>query len=252
MADRAYTHITRSEAVVGNAGAERRFMLFPGHTLSLRQVIAGRGYIEWIERPVPDWELDLLGGGHAAFPAVPEWSEACDDTGATLWAEWNTPELVVRTWCMAFHRIPVLARGITVHLRKVTFQCGALGMAVERLALRRDGAGILDDRLTCRMEYGAWTGRRAASELKGGGGVGLLLGTDTEGRFELFHPDPALVRISFYPGTGPADPQGAQQYVLIVPYVGSPVAAAAMLEEAIRLLRARMDACHLLDREAPA
>lgn len=248
MADRAYSYITRSEAVVGNAAAERRFALFPGYTLSLRQVIAGRGYIEWIERPVLDWELNCRGNGGSGVPAVPEWSEACDETGASLWAQWNTPNLVVRTWCLAFHRIPALVRGLTVSPRHSAPQC----IAVERLILRRDGAGILDDCLTHRMEYGAWTGRRAATELKGGGGAGLLLGTDSEGWFQLFNPDPAVVRVGFDPLTDPSDPEDALRCVVIVPYTGSPAAAAEVLEEAIRQLRIREAARLLQNRESPA
>jgi len=252
MADRAYTSITRYETVVGNHAVERRFSLFPGHTLSLRQVIAGRGYIEWIDRPVPDWDLDTGGGVRPAVPSVPEWSEACDETGATLWAEWNGPDMVVRTWCMAFHRLPALARGIIAVPRNPAALSGAPHITVERLALRRDGAGLLEETLTRRVERGAWIGRRAAPELNGAGGVGLLLGTNAPGRFELFEPDPALVRIGFDSTAWTKDPADPLRCVIIVPYTGSPVTAASLLEEAIRQLHVREAARHLQHREQPA
>ena len=252
MADRAYTHISRGEAVVGNGSVERRFSVFPGHTLSLRQVIAGRGYIEWIERPVPDWELAHDGQVIAGIPAVPDWSETTDDTGATLWAEWNAPDLLVRTWCMAFHGLPVLARGMSFHFRRTIPSVPTPRVVMERLAPRRDGAGALDDALQHRVAHGTWRGRKAAIELLGAGGVGLLLCACPEGRFEIFEPDPDLVRIGFDGVPGTPDPAGMPRAVFMIPYTGSPAAASSLFEEALRRWRARDIAARQRDREPTA
>jgi len=239
MTSRAYTQITRHEALVGNQAMERRFSLFPGDTLSLRQFIGDRGYVEWIEKPAADWAIADATGARHGRNALPEWSESCDELGATLWSVWAGPDLTVRAWCLAFHDLPALARGLTVTPHGAPIP-EPLRVTVEQLALRQDGAGILDDTLSRRLPQGTWFGSRAAAELRGAGGVGLLLAACPRGYFELFSPDPALVRVGF---DSPADyPDPLRQIVVMVPYTGHPGPASGMLEEALRRLRAHFSA----------
>ncbi|HOK90979.1 MAG TPA: hypothetical protein PK379_13215, partial [Candidatus Hydrogenedentes bacterium] len=95
-------------------------------------------------------------------------------------------------------------------------------------------------------------GRKAAIELLGAGGVGLLVCACPEGWFEIFEPDPDLVRIGLDGVPGTPDPAGMPRAVFMIPYTGSPAAASSLFEEALRRWRARDIATRQRDREPTA
>jgi len=81
----------------------------------------------------------------------PEWSDSCDAFGAAVTARWPGPGWVVAVHTIALHEHPALVRTVDVsNLGTRDFTLTAV--AVEALALRRDGAGVLTHGLARRSE----------------------------------------------------------------------------------------------------
>ncbi|MBW7865867.1 MAG: hypothetical protein GX580_09975 [Candidatus Hydrogenedens sp.] len=191
---RAFTHISHGIARIGNARCERHWSAFMGGVAEFRQVFPGKGYVEWIETPGEDLELALSGvDGPTPEWGAPEWSETCSATGAALAVRRRFGPLVVTSRVTAPHELPGLFREITL-LNTGSAPVPVARLALERLPLRRDGAGVLTEGPALRAV--AASGVLApcgavAAELGGLGGLGILLGMEAGGRFELFDPDPA-------------------------------------------------------------
>ncbi len=237
---RAYTRITNGAVSVGNDWIERCRSEFLCKTVELRQKLPG-GYVEWVEAPAADLRLELDGTPlRLELAGPPEWSESYDSLGATVTARWPGAGWAVAVHTTALHENPALVKTVEVaNLGQAAFRL--TGVAVEMLALRRDGAGVLTDGLSRRSESALWETeeRAAAVELRGHGRLGLLLGLEHGGRFELFDPDPAHCALALpapvavAPGKRTRLPRS-----FVIPYSGDPgMTASGKLAELLRLLR---------------
>ncbi len=236
---RAYTRIDNGSATVGNDWIERRWSELLCKTVELRQKLSG-GYVEWIAASGPDLKLEMDGVPvRPELAALPAWSESCDAFGASVTVRWPGPGWTVTVRTMALHDNPGLVRTVAVS----NFGEGAFSLtaaAVEALALRRDGAGVLTHGLARRSEAVVWeTGEHAvAAELQGRGRLGLLLGLEQGGRYELFDPDPARCVLALNaPVTVLPDRTVQLTRTFVIPYSGDPnMVVSAKLAELLRLL----------------
>ena len=236
---RAYTRIDNGATTVGNDWIERCWSEFLCKTVELRQKLPG-GYVEWIATSGSDLRLEMNGvPARLELAGPPEWSESCDSFGAMVTARWHGAGWAVAAHTMALHENPGLVR--TVEVANLGVQAFTLTAAVEALALRRDGAGVLTHGLARRSEAAAWESEEGAIavELKGHGRLGLLLGLAQGGRYELFDPDPACCVLSLRapvvvaPGKTIRLPRS-----FVIPYSGDPgMAVSGKLADLLRLLR---------------
>ncbi len=237
---RAYSRINNGAVIVGNDWIERSWSEYLCKTVELHQKLPG-GFVEWIATSAQDLRLEVEGVSlclEAAGP--PEWSDSCDRFGATLTARWPGTGWAVAVHSMALHENPGLVR--TVELSNLGERAFTLtAAAVEMLALRRDGAGVLTHGLACRSEAVMWETEECAvaAELQGHGRLGLLLGLEHGGRYELFDPDPACcvlalrAPVAVAPGTTVRLPRSFS-----IPYCGDPdMVVSGRLAELLRLLR---------------
>jgi hypothetical protein len=239
---RAYTRMDNGTVTVGNDWIERRWSEYLCKTVELHQKLPG-GYVEWIAASAPDLRFEMDGAPlrlESAGP--PEWSDSCDAFGATVTARWPGAGWTVTAHTMALHENPGLVRTVEVsNLGDEAFTLTAA--AVEALALRRDGAGVLTHGLAHRSEAAVWAAeeRAAAAELQGHGRLGLLLGLEHGGRYELFDPDPARCILSLRTPIGVAPGKTAQlTRSFVIPYSGDPgTALSGKLADLLRLLRDR-------------
>ncbi len=237
---RAYTRMNNGSAVVGNDWIERCWSEFLCKTVELRQKLPG-GYVEWIEASGTDLRLEMDGVPlrlESAGP--PEWSDSCDTFGAAVTARWPGPGWVVAVHTTALHEHPALVRTVEVsNLGVRDFTLTAV--AVDVLALRRDGAGVLTHGLARRSEAAAWeTEERAvAAELQGRGRLGLLLGLEHGGRYELFDPDPSRCVLALNaPAMVAPDKTVRLTKSFMIPYSGDPnMMVSGKLADLLRLLR---------------
>jgi hypothetical protein len=237
---RAYTRIDNGAAVVGNDWAERSWSEYLCKTVELRQKLAG-GYVEWVAASGQDLRLELDGAPlrlESAGP--PEWSESCNAVGAVVTARWPGPGWVVAAHTMALHENPGLVR--TIEVSNLGGQAFALTRAVaEALSLRRDGAGVLTQGLARRSDAAAWETEEpaAAVELHGHGRLGLLLGLEQGGRYELFDPDPARCVLALNIRTTVAPGKTVRlARSFLIPYSGDPgPVVSGTLADLLRLLR---------------
>lgn len=185
---RAYTRIDHGGAVLGNDWLERRWSAFLGTTVELRQKLA-RGYVEWIAVPGPDFLLEAGG-----VPVTPErlgpveWSESFNAFGGTISARRAGPGLVVDVRTTALHDLPAMVREVSV-LNTGEGPVAVAVRGVDRLGLRRDGAGVLYGNPAVRAESATVRGGIGAAELRGHGRLGLLMGIEPSGTLALFEPD---------------------------------------------------------------
>lgn len=114
--ERAYTHIDHGLVRVGNQWLERVWSGFTGRTTSL---LHKPGEYEWAAAKNPEFSVDVDGNTLSIedFGEV-EWSEVCDDLGASLVGAYRRPEIEVRIEQLAFHDAPGLLRTATF------FNCG--------------------------------------------------------------------------------------------------------------------------------
>ena len=236
---RAYTRIDNARVVVGNDWIERHWSELFGKTMELRQKLPG-GYVEWIAAPAPDVRLEL--SCEPMRPDPPAWSESCDEFGAWVTARMPGPCWSVTVHTMALHEHPGLVR--TVEIANVGSEpLEVTGVATDVLALRRDGAGVLTGGLQRRSGDARLVSedRVVAAELQGHGRLGLLLGLEQGGRYELFFPDPSKCALSLpapvviAPGRVARLPRS-----FVMPYSGDPTPLIpGRVADLLRLLHAR-------------
>ncbi len=237
---RAYTRIDKGTTVVGNDWIERHWSEFLCKTVELRQKLPG-GYVEWIAVPGADLRLEINGAPlRLQLAGPPEWSESCDAFGATLTARWPGAGWTVVSHTTALHENPGLVR--TVELSNLGGQLLNLSAAaVDVLALRRDGAGVLTHGLARRSDAIVWEAeeRAAAAELQGHGRLGLLLGLEQGGRYELFDPDPACCALALSAPLVLAPGKTVRlARSFLLPYSGNPTQlVSGKLADLLRLLR---------------
>ncbi len=113
--ERGYTYVDHGLARVGNRWLERVWSGFMGHTTSLMQK---SGDVEWAAPKSPEFSLDVDGSrlGVDHFGEI-EWSEECNELGATLVATHRCPGLELRVEQLAFHDAPGLLRTTTIFNR---------------------------------------------------------------------------------------------------------------------------------------
>jgi len=236
---RAYTRIGNGTVVVGNDWVERSWSEFLCRTMELRQRVSG-GYVEWIASPAADLRLELDGVPlHPEMIGPPEWSESCNSLGATVSVRWTGPGWVVAAHTTALHENPALVRSMEIaNVGGQSFRMTAV--AVDVLALRRDGAGVLTHDLARRSASATWESDGcAAVELQGHGRLGLLFGLEGGGQFELFEPDPAFCALSVR-GTVELPPGKTVRLPrsFMIPYSGdADVAVSGRWAEMLRMLR---------------
>lgn len=239
---RAWTRIDHGIAAVGNGLVERRWSLFLGRLEELHQVFPGRGHVEWLEGPGHDLDPAEFGAGEGPR-AVPEWSESCSAFGAQLTLRRAAGPLVFTMDIMVPHGLPAVVRETRV-LNAGSAPVTLPRVVLESLPLRRDGAGVLDAdgaRHGDGLAVAAGAFAPVAAELKGLGGIGMLLGASAPLCYELFSPDAtrcavlAPAPVTLAPGRwwrGPA--------VFAVFYQGAPGAGThRVLRELACLLEAR-------------
>ncbi len=239
---RAWTRIDHGVAAVGNGLVERRWSLFLGRLEELHQVFPGRGYVEWLEGPGLDLDPAEFGAGEGP-KTVPEWSESCSAFGAQLTLRRMAGPLVFTMDITVPHGLPAVIRETRV-LNAGSAPVTLPRVVLESLPLRRDGAGVLDadgvrhgDGLA--VEAGAFV--PVAAELKGLGGIGMLLGASAPLHYELFSPDAARCAARL-PGPLPLAPGRwwRSPAVFTVFYQGAPGAGThRVLRELACLLEAR-------------
>jgi hypothetical protein len=237
---RAYTRIDNGSATVGNDWIERCWSEFLCKTVELRQKLPG-GYVEWIAAAGTDLRLEMDGVPvRLELAGPPEWSDSCDAFGATLTARWPGPGWTVAVHTMALHENPGLVRAVEVSnlgTRALTLTA----VAVEALTLRRDGAGVLTHGLARRSEAVLWAAeeRAVAVELQGRGRLGLLLGLEQGGRYELFDPDPARCVLTLNAPVTVAPGRTVRlARSFLIPYTGDPgMVMSGRLAELLGLLR---------------
>lgn len=109
---RAYTHVDRAWARVGNRWCERVWSSFLGTTTSLVQKA---GEVEWAAAESPEFratveEVEL---GPMELGEV-EWSEECDGLGATLAMERRACGIALSVRTLALHDNPALMREVRI------------------------------------------------------------------------------------------------------------------------------------------
>ncbi len=239
---RAYTRIDNGTVIAGNDWIERRWSEYLCKTVELRQKLPG-GYVEWVTAAAPDLSLEMDGTPlHLTSAGPPEWSDSCDAFGAAVTARWPGAGWAVAAHTMALHENPGLVR--TVEVSNLGEQAFTLtSAAVEALALRRDGAGLLTHGLARRSETVVWEAeeRAVAAELQGHGRLGLLLGLEHGGRYELFDPDPARCVLALRaPITVAPGKTVRLTRSFVIPYSGDPgMVLSGKLADLLRLLRDR-------------
>ncbi len=113
--ERAYTRVDHGLVRVGNRWIERVWSGFSGCTTSLVQK---QGEFEWAAAKNPEFSIDVDGKtfGAEEFGEV-EWSEACDNLGASLVGIYRRSEVEVRLEHVALHDAPALLRTTTIYNR---------------------------------------------------------------------------------------------------------------------------------------
>lgn len=191
--ERGYTYVDHGLARVGNRWLERVWSGFMGHTTSLMQK---EGNIEWAAPKSPEFSLDAAGAtlGVDDFGEV-EWSEECNELGATLVATHRRPGLELRVEQLAFHEAPALLRSVT--LLNSGSQAIEMGPVIaECIALDRPEVRFCTGDFKQPQESADSAGSPALGALVHGG-CGLLMLCESEGRIDLGARSPGICSVAF-------------------------------------------------------
>ena len=191
--ERGYTYVDHGQARVGNRWLERVWSGFMGHTTSLMQK---EGEVEWVAPTSPEFFLDVDGStlGVDDFGEV-EWSEECDELGATLVATHGCPGLELRIEQLAFHDAPALLRSVTL------LNCGGQAIEIGLVIIE----SIALDNPEVRFRSGDFKQPEEAVEFAGTpalgalvqSGLGLLMLCEDEGRIDLGSRTPGICSVAF-------------------------------------------------------
>lgn len=234
---RAYTHVDHGLVRVGNQWLERVWSRFTGRTTSL---LHKPGEYEWAAAKNPEFSVDVDGRtlGIEEFGEV-EWSEACDDLGASLAGVYKCPKIEVRVEQLAFHDAPGLLRTASI------FNCGRRKVKVGPVITE---SFELDQPENC--EYLTDLSRSpepdAGTEFSEIGAViaeerGLILLAESKAKIVLGSQDLAAcsIRIGSRETLLPSQ-FAAQDRSLLIAFEGDPQAALAQhLPEILRRMRLR-------------
>ena len=110
--ERAYTRVDHGLVRVGNQWLERVWSSFTGRTTSL---LHKPSVYEWAAARNTEFSVDVDGKtlGTEDFGEV-EWSEACNELGASLVGVYRRREIEVRMEQLVFHEAPGLLRTATI------------------------------------------------------------------------------------------------------------------------------------------
>jgi len=220
--ERGYTYVDHGLARVGNRWLERVWSGFMGYTTSL---IQKNGDVEWAAPKSPEFSLDAAGStlGVEDFGEL-EWSEECNELGATLVATHRRPGLELRVEQLAFHEAPALLRSVTVfNSGSQTIEIGPV--IAECIALDNPEVRFRTGDFKQPQEAAVSVGEPALGALVHSG-RGLLMLCESEGRIDLGSREPGVCVVR-YQGTKAI--ASSQRWTfgrtLIIPFEGDVLAA---------------------------
>ncbi len=191
--ERGYTYVDHGQARVGNRWLERVWSGFMGHTTSLKQK---KGDVEWAAPVSPEFSLEVAGStlGVDDFGEV-EWSEECNELGATLVATHRRPGLELRVEQLAFHDAPALLRSVTL------LNCGGQAIEIGLVIIE----SIALDNPEVRFRSGDFKQPEEAAEFAGTpalgawvhGDRGLLMLCEGEGGIDLGSHTPGICSVVY-------------------------------------------------------
>ncbi len=191
--ERGYTYVDHGRARVGNRWLERVWSGFMGHTTSLVQK---DGDVEWAAPKSPEFFVDVSGSilGVEDFGEV-EWSEECNELGATLVATHRCPGLELRVEQLAFHDAPALLRSVSV------LNIGGQVLEIGRVIIE----SIALDNPEVHFRTGDFKQPQAAAEFVGTtalgawvhGDRGLLMLCEGEGGIDLGSHTPGICSVVY-------------------------------------------------------
>ncbi len=184
--ERAYTYIDSGIARLGNAGLERVWSTYLGHSLELRSQPAG---FDWLTDRGIEFRIEVDGRGFGLRDLEPvEWSEICDPHGAGLVARQPGPGFCFERVYFAFHDHPAHVR--LGRLWSTGTQRLRVGRpALEVLPLRP--AAVYSNGFRERHGRVLWRSEEAGAGLVAEG-QGLVLGIAGGGVYALFEPKASL------------------------------------------------------------
>ena len=190
--ERGYTYVDHGQARVGNRWLERVWSGFMGHTTSLVQKA---GDVEWAAPKSPEFSVEVSGStlGVEDFGEV-DWSEECNELGATLVVTHRRPGLELRVEQLAFHEAPALLRSVT--LFNSGGQAIEIGLVIiESIALDNAEVRFCTGDFKQPQEVADLVGKPALGALVHRG-RGLLMLCENEGRIDLGSRTPGICSVA--------------------------------------------------------
>lgn len=214
---RAYTHIDRGRAAVGNRWLERSWSTFLGNTVSL---IQKDGPFEWMAGQSGEFRvaldealLEILDFGDI------EWSEEANSHGASLLCRRRHAryELSVRTF--AYHDLPAMVR--TVNVTNLGTGYASIDHVLsERLPIRHSDVRVYTSDFSSGNGPTVWETHHHAAAIALDD-RGMFVGQMNGGLFFLFAPDARECAVA---ATGPTKLAPGETWrtppSFLVPFVG--------------------------------
>lgn len=185
---RAQTWIDPGTVTLRNAWLERRWLFFPGHTVSLK---AGPRNAEWLAEESPEFRLSVNGSAAGPFDLADiEWSDACTPYGAGVAGRYADARLAVRIETFMFHEHPAWLRRMSV-MNLASAPATVSRVAVESLPLAQPGLRAHVDQFARGEDRILWRSGESAVAVANAQ-EGWILGLDQGGAYALFEPQPTL------------------------------------------------------------
>lgn len=185
---RAQTWIDPATVALRNTWLERRWLFFPGHTVSLK---AGPRNAEWLSETASEFRFSVDGSEAGPFELTDiEWSDACSPYGAGVTGRYADARLAVRIETFMFHEHPAWLRRMAI-MNLASAPVTLSRVAVESLPLAQPGLRTRVDRFVRTENRILWrSGENAVAVANAQ--EGWILGLELGGVYALFDPQPTL------------------------------------------------------------
>jgi len=191
MSERAYSYIDRGNAIAGNEFIQRAWANFTGQTFSLYDK---RGKFDWVTGRTSDFVIRTP-DGDITFMDIGDvdCSELANPFGAGITLRRRGPKVSLTTETIVLHELPAYAVRHRL-LNRTEEELVVDGFARECLVMELAKREVYTDYLETAQEsaratcddkaVGVWTGQN-----------GIFAGQHGGGTYDLFHSDPAMIRI---------------------------------------------------------